>query len=307
MDLKEPLSIEKQVERLKEHGLSIKNESFAKEILSRTSYYRFTGYAIQFRKNESSSEFVENISFEMVYKIYEFDKKLREIIRSYIEIAEIYYRTQIAHIFSMIKCKNPPHDQHYDDNNYCNKRGFQAILQSLSREQVHLKDSLVVKHHKQKYADKMPLWVCVELLSFSNISKLYGSMYISDKTTIAQELNTGASTLENHLHCLSVLRNKCAHAARLYNSKVSPPARFNSKYLRSHPEMKNDTLFAYLLVLHKRLPTDQDRGALKNDLMLLFSAYEKNISLDLMGVPKNWEKLMTTNQSSFKMITGTIQ
>ena len=70
----------------------------------------------------------------------------------------------------------------------------------------------------------MPLWVMVELMSFSNISKLYSSMYISEKETIAQAVGIKYKTLENHLHCLSVLRNKCAHAARLYNTEFNPPA-----------------------------------------------------------------------------------
>lgn len=35
-----------------------------------------------------------------------------------------------------------------------------------------------------KYSSKMPLWVIVELMSFSNMSKLYSSMYYSEKDAI---------------------------------------------------------------------------------------------------------------------------
>ena len=51
----------------------------------------------------------------------------------------------------------------------------------------------------------MLLWVIVELMSFSNMSKLYSSMYYSEKDAIARMVGVGKDTLENHLHCLSVL------------------------------------------------------------------------------------------------------
>ena len=307
MELKQPLSICDQVTRLKEHGLCIKDNSEAEDVLSRVGYYRYTGYALQFRKEKSDSDYVENIQFERIYRIYCFDKRLREIIRSHIETVEVYYKTQIAHIFSMRKCTQSPHDQHYNQENYYNKEGFREVLSSLSREQEHFKDSLIVKHHKEKYQERMPLWVCVELLSFSNVSKLYSAMYFSDKEAIANSLGTGRETLENHLHCLSVLRNKCAHTARLYNTRLSPPSKFSSNFLRKHPEVENDTLFAYLLVLHKRLPTNQDRQLLRKEISELLDLYSGDISLELMGFPKNWEQLMANTCDTFKMITGQIQ
>ena len=46
-------------------------------------------------------------------------------------------------------------------------------METFSREKNYYKDSLIVKHHKIKYSSKMPLWVIVELMSFSNMSKLY--------------------------------------------------------------------------------------------------------------------------------------
>ena len=87
----------------------------------------------------------------------------------------------------------------------------------------------------------MPLWVIVELMSFSNLSKLYSSMYYSEKDVIANMVGVGRDTLENHLHCLSVLRNKCAHSARMYNTDFNPPAMFTTSLLRKHPEIKNNS------------------------------------------------------------------
>ena len=90
--------------------------------------------------------------------------------------------------------------------------------------------------------------------------KLYSSMYYSEKDAIAHMVGIGRDTLENHLHCLSVLRNKCAHAARMYNTDFNPPAKFTTSFLRKHPEIKNNSLFAYTLVLLKRLPDESSKN-----------------------------------------------
>ena len=110
----------------------------------------------------------------------------------------------------MVKCVNPPYDQHYDENNFYNKTGYKEVMESFKKEKNYYKDSLIVKHHKAKYESKMPLWVIVELMSFSNTSKLYSSMYISEKEKIADAVGVSYATLENHLHCLAVLRNRFA-------------------------------------------------------------------------------------------------
>ena len=41
MELKEPLSFEKQIEKLKSHGMVMGDEAKVKEILAEINYYRF--------------------------------------------------------------------------------------------------------------------------------------------------------------------------------------------------------------------------------------------------------------------------
>ena len=121
MELKCPLTYEEQIEKLQAHGMFIADKESAKDILRKVSYYRLTGYALEYRSNPSKSEYIHPVSVEQVYRIYQFDVNLRDILRKYIEIAEIYYRTQIAYGFSMQKCLVPPYDQHYDINNFYHK------------------------------------------------------------------------------------------------------------------------------------------------------------------------------------------
>ncbi len=291
-NLKRPLSFSEQVNKLKSHGMIVEDETAAENILKQINYYRFTGYALQFRMPEKNSDYARGTSFYQVYRIYSFDEAIRDVCRRYIEIAEVYYRTQIAYGFSMSKCASSPHDQHYDESNFYNKDGYRAVMNSFLREHDYHKDSLVVKHHDKKYNGKLPLWAMVELMSFSSISKLYSSMYYSEKDTIAAAVNTGRNTLENHLHCLSVLRNKCAHAARLYNTKFSPPVKFPKSFLRTYREVRNDSMFAYILMLSQRLPDISYKASFVSDVLKIINEFQEDIDLSLIGFPQDFECLL---------------
>lgn len=295
MDLKAPISIDEQLEKLKAQGMIITNDAETKKMLSEINYYRFTGYALRHRIQPDKSNYVSGTTFDEIYSIYMLDEAIRNILRKYIERVEVYYRTLIAHNYALAKCIDPPHDQHYDENNFYNKTGYQQVMESFKKEKNYYKDSLIVKHHKLKYNNRMPLWVIVELISFSNTSKLYNSMYESERNLIASKAGTGGETLVNHLHCLSVLRNKCAHAARLYDTTFYPPAKFTTKYLKSHPELNNKTLFAYILVLLRRLPDIRYKQKLADDIIYIAELYARDIDLEAIGFPENYKSLLYSN------------
>ncbi|MFC2662726.1 MAG: Abi family protein, partial [Eubacterium sp.] len=144
---------------------------------------------------------------------------------------------------------------------------------------------------KKYYEGKMPLWVMVELMSFSSVSKLYNAMYTSSKQAIATNCKTSPRTLSNHLHCLSVLRNKCSHAARLINTNYNPPAKLSSTFLRDNPSVSNSSLFAYLLVLKWRLPTKQLKNSFRKEIFGLLNKYKDVLDLSLMGIPQNYRNI----------------
>jgi len=288
LDLKKPLEFPEQINKLKEHNVIIEDEEYALDVLSKINYYRFSGYALQFRKEPDNSDLKDGVTFEHIYHIYLFDEAMRHVCRKYLEKVEIFYKTQISHYFSLKKCFEPPYDQHYDENNYYYKQGYSEVMDSFQKERNYYKDSLIVKHHSEKYSNKMPLWVMFELMSFSNVSKFYGCLYFSEQELIARAVGTGIRTLENHLHCLSVLRNKCSHAARMYNTGFYPPARLSSRFYRSYPSVRNDSLFAYILVLLRRLLDKKDKENLVKDVSKIIDDFRDSIDLMLIGFPENY-------------------
>ena len=75
--LKEPKSFKEQVEILKSRNMKIENESSAIEILKTTNYYRITAYALQFK---TENGYTDKATFDTMYRLYKFDKRLRHII-----------------------------------------------------------------------------------------------------------------------------------------------------------------------------------------------------------------------------------
>ena len=247
---------------------------------------------MEMRKNIKTIAIFLSFEYTICYRVA---RSLLDIGDQAESCAQLFYVKERFYGFSIAKCTEAPYDQHYDENNFYNKKGYKEVMENFSREKNYYKDSLIVKHHKIKYSSRMPLWVIVELMSFSNMSKLYSSMYYSEKDAIARMVGVGKDTLENHLHCLSVLRNKCAHAARMYNTDFNPPAKFTTSFLKKHPEIKNNSLFAYTLVLLKRLPDESGKKSLIQTVEAVIDEYKDDIDLNLIGFPEKYLEIMENN------------
>jgi len=127
-----------------------------------------------------------------------------------------------------------------------------------------------------------------ELLSFSNLSKLYSAMDYREQDIIAESVGTSRKTYKNHLHCLANLRNKVAHAGRLYNVVFNPPVMLGRLGLRANQDVSQDSLFAYLLVLARRLPDVDYRIKLLDDVCSAISRFSDCVHLPLIGFPDDY-------------------
>lgn len=56
MELKEPKSFRDLVTRLKEHGIEVSNDEYAEAFFKNVSYYRLSGYALQYRLAPNNSD-----------------------------------------------------------------------------------------------------------------------------------------------------------------------------------------------------------------------------------------------------------
>lgn len=155
--LKSPRTYQEQIRILKERNLIINDESFAEAVLSRVNYYRLSAYGLGLHDN---NKYKDNITFEIIYRLYEFDVRFRHLLLEVIEIIEVMFRTKIAyHMAIKYGCES-----YLDDSLFRVKKYHEKFLDDFEKEKHYQGDAAFVKHHEEKYGGKMPIWVAVENL-----------------------------------------------------------------------------------------------------------------------------------------------
>lgn len=93
--IKPYLSIEQQIDHLKnKEKMTINNVAFAKKVLSRINYYHLSGY--WYNLYDNNKEFIPGTTFEQIYKLYQFDCKLRFLITQLLKDLELKFKAHIA-------------------------------------------------------------------------------------------------------------------------------------------------------------------------------------------------------------------
>ena len=177
---KKPLSLNEQVERLKERGLIFDDEEKSKNYLYNISYYRLRAYTYPFQKNENDSEhdFIRNdIHFNDIIDLYCFDRRLRTLIFNAIEKIEVAVRTKIIYTYAV-----STGDSHwyYDKNLYW--KDIESLISEIDSD-IRRSNEDFIKHYKMKYNEPSnpPSWMALEVVSFGTLSKLYQSLKLDDK------------------------------------------------------------------------------------------------------------------------------
>lgn len=289
--LKKPLTFKEQVKKLENHGVEIDNPLYVEKVLEEVNYYRLSGYLLEYRKSENDSNLKEKITFDKLYSIYKLDNELKDFLFRLLIQIELNLRTIISYEFSMSKCKISPHDQHYNKLNYYNKSGFKEVINSVNNFNRYEQNSKIFKHHSEKYSSKMPLWVVIEFMTFSVMSKYYSCMYHEQQNLISNKIGIHRNLLVNWLHCLSVLRNYCAHGARICNVEFKPSVKLGRTFLRKNPDVKNNSLFSYIYIVFKLLPKSLDK---KEELKKLFEILDSYplVEKEKLGFPINYKNLL---------------
>lgn len=97
--LKPAISIDKQIQLLESRDLIVDDRVYAKEVLKRISYYRFTGYLLPFRTRQSTYHI--GTRFETIVNLYTFDSELRVHLLKLCEYIEIQMRASLSYFLAM--------------------------------------------------------------------------------------------------------------------------------------------------------------------------------------------------------------
>lgn len=248
------------------------------------NYYRFTAYFLPYKKNNDN--YIKGTTFNNVHRTYEFDRKLRTLLFSVIEEIELMLRTQFsyyhAHKYGALG--------YMDECNYNNRHNHEEFLKRLDRAVEKNKNQPFVSHHIENYGGNFPLWVIIELFTMNDLSIFYSDMPAVDQKNIALNLfGTTYKILPTWLHCLTILRNYCAHYSRLYYTifsiKPLTPLGFSYNLWKQ--------IFDYILVLKFLYPYPEKWNIiLVEPLNALLEEYSDCIKLSHIGFPENWISIL---------------
>ena len=88
-----------------------------------------------------------------------------------IEYIEISIRTQLTYMIA----HDYPDLGYRDPNNFVNEEKHQRLLEILDNE-LNKSNELFVKHHRENRNGIFPVWVALEMATFSNLVELYKNL-----------------------------------------------------------------------------------------------------------------------------------
>jgi abortive infection bacteriophage resistance protein len=289
---KEPLSIAEQIERLVKRGLVVNDRKYAFDFLSRISYYRLRAYTYPYQNNHVEDHpFTTSISIEEVASLYEFDSCLRNLVLTAIEPIEIAFRTQVIHQWAASYGSH----WHLNQDLFRDRSKFIAQLGNLQRE-IERSDEAFIKHYRYKYTSPIDpaVWMSLEVTSFGLLSLLFRNLKKGpEKINVIKYFRVAdVRILENWMHCISNIRNICAHHARLWNriltTHILIPKDPRMVFLH-HKEFLPYKLYGVLsaiLFLLNSIGFNEER---KHNLMVFIGNTNPRF-LHEMGFPDSWNK-----------------
>ena len=308
-------NLDEQIEILKYKGLKIANEDYAKEILLRENYFFINGYRYPFFKSEHEKKFIEGTTFEELYSLFLFDRRIRNTIFKNLLVIENNMKSILSYQLSKkygyrekdyLKAKNFTEDK-------LKQKQVADLLHKMKRQiRVNGAQHTATQHYITNYG-YIPLWILVKVLSFGIVGELFSILKVDDQKNICAIYHLDVETLSVYLPILANYRNLCAHEDILYDNKTQK-AIDNTIYhkILGIPQVDDEyiygktDLFALIIIMKQMLSTEEFQN-----MMLEIEEYLNNLNYNLntisihkilerMGFPKNWKSLANIERSKIK-------
>ena len=300
------LTYDKQIALLKQQGMVISDEKYAKTVLEHVGYYELVnGYKAIF-KQKGKGAYLRGTSFEGLVALYKCDENLRQLFFKYMLRVEIHMRSLLAYAFTArfgVSQTAYLRRDSYDTAGECAAE-INRLIGELDYAANRAEKAPYVCYHRERYGN-VPLWVLFKTLSIGTLNRFYCCCIPEIRGEIAAHFpDLREKTLGHMLDLMQDFRNVCAHNDCLY-AYHSPDAIPLMPAVRqtAHPGLRDRTaytgndLFA-LLVVFRYLLEDADyrRCITAIDLILAhFDAQHSTVTradlLRAMGFPDGWDSM----------------
>lgn len=308
-------NLDEQINILKTKDLIIEDEEKAKDILLRENYFFISGYRHLLMKNYKDKKFVKDATFEELYSIFNFDRKIRNICFKNILIIENNIKSIISYQLSKkygFQEKNYLNPANYTDDIQKSRQVHDVLNKMRKQLAFNGKKHSATMHYLTNYG-YIPMWVLVKVLSFGLMSEFYAIQKEVDKEEIASLYKMNPEDIEIYLHLLANFRNLCAHEDILYDHRTqrSIPNNEIHRYLEiekiegEYKYGKND-LFALIIIFKYMLDKDTFREMIRElsyEIDILegkIKSVPVKIVLNKIGFPTNWREIICYEVKKWK-------
>lgn len=228
-------------------GMDVPDLAHAERKLGQVGYYRLSGFWFPCRmyaltpsgqvlvsaktgKPVRGNNFLTGTSFNEVFALYLFDKRLRLLMLDALERIEIFVRSAIAHEVGYqdaMAYLDPAYVNPTQTQDYVDKRGrTRNAWLEWSRRQLdqvnRCQEDHIVWHRLS--GKSMPFWVVAEAWDFGTVSKYFEMLRGGLQNKVCARLGvSNAKVLKIWLQELNTLRNRCAHHTRIWNQSQGKP------------------------------------------------------------------------------------
>ncbi|HEJ6164831.1 TPA: Abi family protein [Pseudomonas aeruginosa] len=315
---KPALTVEQQLELLKNRGLTVANDERATRFLEVVTLFRLSPYMRPFQEPGPDHKFKEGSSLREIVEIYRFDANLRHQVMAGIEKVEVAMRACLsnhmspsygadwfcdkslfqrdyrhADLLKPLRDKIQNEKGKFERESDRIKTGTQTDIQKQARIESRMRDNYF-RFYGQTYSgpELPPSWAVTEELSLGTISTLYGALARpADRKAIARRFGVAQEVLASWLHTLTFIRNCCAHHARLWNRElgVRPklPNSWDIPLVPAGRPRPKDRVYIVLTVLAYLTDTVSPDSRWKAGLIALVENCRDD-ALQQMGFPDEW-------------------
>lgn len=172
---------EEQIALLRNRGMLINNENYAIRYLQNYNYSHLNPYFKIFLN--SNDQFMPDTSFENVIEILHLDIRFKELIWLFLQRIELKFKTSVAYSLG----REYTSYGFYSSDLYQNTDSYFDELRVFEKIKKQNNKRELITHHKKHYGDLYPIWVIVDIFSFSQISLFYSKLKVKNQRLIAHE------------------------------------------------------------------------------------------------------------------------
>ena len=287
---KQLLTLQQQIDILKQRGLVIDNETEAISLFDTISYFRLAGYWRLMESDKQKHTFKPGSNFTQVLSLYHFDEELRLLIFAAIQSIEVTVRARLIRIFSERYGAFWFMDSALADSQTMHQNNINSLQEELNRSE----DEFILEHFQKYDTPSMPpVWKTLEVASFGTLSKLYANMNDSaaKKAVSRSFMIPKFEYMRNWLRCITVIRNICAHHARLWNANIvvkpNLPNHLPNQWIANR-QVNRDKLYPHLCYIAYWLNAINPANTFAKDIKMLLAKYPV-VNPAAMGCPRGWQ------------------